>query len=161
MPEPKNKKKYYKSVIQIEILSDEPYEDGKSLDDIKYDINEGHCSGILSMVEHNQELNGFEMARALESQGSDPEFFGIDQNGEDLDEDDEEITSDELLDGVETKWGTISIRHAMIDVDGTNLEDGLEIKLDGELVGTAIGFTSRDFSDIDSLEKFVEKHAEV
>ncbi len=40
----------------------------------------------MSMVEQNQELNGFKMAKALEEQGSDPEFFGLDQNGEELEE---------------------------------------------------------------------------
>ena len=81
-----NKKKYYKTVIQIEILSEEPYEDGKSMDDIQYDITEGHCSGVLSMVEKNQELDGLEIVKALEAQGSDAEFFRLDQNGEELED---------------------------------------------------------------------------
>ena len=33
---------------------------------------------------------------------------------------------------VETEIGEVELRNAMIDLDGTNLEEGVEIKLGGE-----------------------------
>ena len=79
-----NKKKYYRSVVQIEILSEEPFEDGQSLEDIDYEITEGNNSGVVSMVKHNQELSGKEMSKKLKEQGSDPEFFHLDDDGEEV-----------------------------------------------------------------------------
>ena len=39
----------------------------------------------------------------------------------------------------ETKFGTALIRYAMIDIDGTNLEEGVEIYLDDEYKGNRLG----------------------
>lgn len=39
----------------------------------------------------------------------------------------------------ETKYGTALIRYAMFDIDGTNLEEGVEIHLDGEYIGRRLG----------------------
>jgi hypothetical protein len=83
MPEPKNKKKYYKTVIHVEVLSEEPIGD-VDMQTILYQTSEGGWSGKNTTMVQDQELNGFEMARALEEQGSDPEFFGLDQNGEEI-----------------------------------------------------------------------------
>jgi hypothetical protein len=79
-------RKFYRTVIQIEILSEEPYEGG-DLDTIKYDITEGHCSGRLKDVVRSEEKNGKEMAGLLCEQASDPEFFMLTKDGEDLKED--------------------------------------------------------------------------
>lgn len=84
------KRKFYRTVIQVEILSEEPYE-GDDLETIKYDITEGHCSGILKDEVRNEVKNGKEMARLLLDQGSDPEFFQIDEEGNDV--------------GIEVIWG--------------------------------------------------------
>lgn len=65
--------KYYKTVIQVEILSVGPY-DPDTLADVHYDIVEGDCSGKWSIKEQ-QELSRKEMSEALENQGSDPEFL--------------------------------------------------------------------------------------
>jgi hypothetical protein len=78
-----------------------------------------------------------------------------------LKNDDEMISSEQLKNGVETKWGKIIIRDVVFDMDGTNLEDGLDIRLDGEVVGKAIGLTSRNFENMNELEEFIEEHAEV
>ena len=80
------KKQYYKTVIQIEILSEEPYPDPRPLEDISYDITEGHCSGVLKTVS-SEKVDGPTMAKLLQEQESDPEFFGLDENGNEIDED--------------------------------------------------------------------------
>lgn len=80
-----SKRKFYRTIIQIEILSDEPYE-GDTLDMVQYDITEGHCSGQISDVVRNEEQDGKAMAKLLEEQRSDPEFFQLDSDGNDLDE---------------------------------------------------------------------------
>ena len=48
----------------------------------------------------------------------------------------------------ETKYGSVSLRGAMIDVNGTDLVEGVEIKLEGELVGEVLG---RGFSDVEDM----------
>jgi len=54
-----------------------------SLEDIGHHTMEGHCSGrFLSTVV--EEVDGPAMARLLVEQGSDPEFFHLDENGRPL-----------------------------------------------------------------------------
>ena len=79
------KRKFYRTTIQIEILSEEPYT-SVSLEDINYDITDGHCSGELKDVVRNEEKSGKEMAALLMAQRSDPEFFQLTEDGEDLEE---------------------------------------------------------------------------
>lgn len=57
-----------------------------------------------------------------------------------------------------TVHGELIIRSAMLDVDGTNLENGLEFKLDGKLIGETIG-DNLDRFELMELED-VEKHIE-
>lgn len=68
---------FFRTVIQVEVLSDQPYSPG-SLSDVAYDITEGDCSGKWRVVE-SVSLTEFEMAQAMKRQGSDPEFFGIEE----------------------------------------------------------------------------------
>jgi hypothetical protein len=78
--------KFYKTIIQIEILSeDEPYGEGQTLGDINYAITEGHCSGKITTISQD-EVHASTMAQLLIAQGSDPEFFMIDKNGEPINE---------------------------------------------------------------------------
>lgn len=62
----------------------------------------------------------------------------------------------------ETKFGEVSLRGAMIDTDGTNLVDGVEIKLEGKLIGEATGVTFGQVEDmeIEEVENFVEEHCD-
>jgi hypothetical protein len=70
-------KKFYKTVIKIEILSqDFPILEDLSLSDIQYDIEKGTYSGKTS-TESVRELTKQQMKQQLEYQGSDPSFFGI------------------------------------------------------------------------------------
>jgi len=64
------KKKYYRTIIQTEILSEDPYDIACEED----------CS-IEKKVLKTEAISGREMAEALIAQGSDPEFFQIDEEG--------------------------------------------------------------------------------
>lgn len=86
MPKQVNqKKKLYKTVIQIEVLSEERYE-GNALDVIHYDITEGHCSAILVDITRDQILEGEDSAKEVKKHGTSPEFFGMDECGSVLDD---------------------------------------------------------------------------
>ena len=80
------KRKFRKYIVEIELLSEEPWDDldCASLSDIDYEMTEGHCSGRVK-IKSDVELNGLQMAKALMKQGSDPEFFLIDEKGRDID----------------------------------------------------------------------------
>jgi hypothetical protein len=78
---------YIRNVVQIEILSNEPWAGAEleNLEVISYEITEGHSSGLVTILHHNEELSAEEMERALLAQGSSPEFL-VDRN-EDEDDD--------------------------------------------------------------------------
>jgi hypothetical protein len=62
----------------------------------------------------------------------------------------------------ETSHGTITIRVAMFGGDGTNLEEGLEIRVDGDLILEEMGkylhsFEEDEMSD-DELETYIDLH---
>jgi hypothetical protein len=78
-------RKFYRVVYQVEVLSETPY-DTVNLNDIACDIYDGPCGGNVKIVE-SQEVGGAVMAKLLQGQGSDPEFFGIDNDGNDVDTD--------------------------------------------------------------------------
>lgn len=67
------KQKYFKTIIQIEVLSDFLY-DPASIDSIHHDIVNGECSGLWE-IKSQKELTKDQMRRALRRQGSDPEFL--------------------------------------------------------------------------------------
>ena len=81
---PANQRKYHRTVIQVEVLSEEPYT-VEDLKDVSYDISEGHCSGQVEVL-LREEVDGTSMAKLLLEQGSDPEFFRLDGDGNDLDD---------------------------------------------------------------------------
>jgi hypothetical protein len=75
---------FYKTVIQFEVLSEEPL-GTVDLETIDYETTVGCWSGrFLDNAE--KKLNGKQMAKALKVQGSDPEFFRLSEDGEDLEE---------------------------------------------------------------------------
>jgi hypothetical protein len=79
-----SEKTYWKTVIQVEILSENgPVPDGMDLDDIAYEIIDGDWSGQTKVVETKQ-LSAKEAADALIEQDSDPEFFGLDEAGKEV-----------------------------------------------------------------------------
>lgn len=82
-----SKRKFYRTVFHYEVLSEEPIEDigNISLEDIDYECRVGSYSGAFYGEVEYSELTGSEMARALQAQGSDPEFFQLDKEGNDID----------------------------------------------------------------------------
>lgn len=81
-------KKFHRYVYKVEVLSEEELPTDLSLDSINYEITEGHCSGMRLDTEH-EEVDGKKMASLLQAQGSDPEFFDLSPEGEDLGDIDE------------------------------------------------------------------------
>lgn len=75
-------RKFYKHTITIEIVSENdavPHD----LADIAYAISDGGDSGTWD-VTSTKKLNGKQAAEELMAQGSDPEFFGLDREGNDV-----------------------------------------------------------------------------
>lgn len=77
--------KFFKTIITIEILSERKY-NSTDLTRINYDITDGDCSGKVEISSY-QELTPKEAAKELLAQGSDPEFFNLDKDGNSLDDD--------------------------------------------------------------------------
>lgn len=77
-----SKRKFYKTVIRVEVLSEWRYNPG-SLEQIARDIYDGDCSGRWDVLT-SEEVDAKEMAQLLMQQGSDPEFFRLSEKGEDI-----------------------------------------------------------------------------
>jgi hypothetical protein len=89
-----SKRKFYRSVIQVEVLSEEPvYFD--NLTDVHHAITNGACSGSVNDLIQNEVVDGPRMAALLMEQASDPGFFRLTEDGEEADEDESEEEDDE------------------------------------------------------------------
>lgn len=75
--------KFYKTIIRVEILSEDQPVDDLDLKQIAHEIYDGDCVGTSSLISKN-ELTGKECADELCELGSEPEFFGLDDNGNSL-----------------------------------------------------------------------------
>jgi hypothetical protein len=75
---------YYRQVFEIEVLSDDEPIDG-DLENIRYQITDGHCSGVIHET-ICETVTPERMAKLLIAQGSDPEFFGLNENGEEVED---------------------------------------------------------------------------
>ena len=78
-------RKFHKTIVQIEILSEDPIGNVTDLDTIHFEITEGSWSGSTKILSESK-LNGQEVAEALFKQGSDPAFFQLDEKGNDIEE---------------------------------------------------------------------------
>jgi len=67
------KTKYYRTIIQVEVLSEEPVH-FDNLGQVHEAITNGDCSGQFE-VTAQVEVSPENMARLMEAQGSDPAFF--------------------------------------------------------------------------------------
>lgn len=81
------KRDFYKTVITIEVLSEDPLDSNMSLSDLDYFITDGDGSGLIKPWKRKK-INGKQAAKELMKQGSDPSFFQIDEKGEDINEED-------------------------------------------------------------------------
>lgn len=75
-------RKFYKYVFQFEVLSENPLGD-VSLEQLNYLTDEGDCSGRF-LEKTEKVINAKETADLLIDQGSDPQFFFIDEDGNDI-----------------------------------------------------------------------------
>jgi hypothetical protein len=76
-------KKIYRTIIQYEVLSSDPIPGDMSLREIDYECEQGMYSGrSLPNVETNKVLEGDEAIKAIEAQGSDPDFFFMERDAE-------------------------------------------------------------------------------
>lgn len=71
-----SRNKYFKTVIQIEILSADKPVDSTNLFEINNMITFGDCSGNVEIVK-TRKLSANQMKEACSKQGSDPSFFDI------------------------------------------------------------------------------------
>ena len=74
-------RKFYKTLIQVEVLSEKPLE-WDTLGDVNYAITQGECSGKVTEVS-SETLTGKQAADALIEHGSDPGFFQLTAEGAD------------------------------------------------------------------------------
>jgi hypothetical protein len=75
---------FHLTTIVVNILSEDRYQPA-SLEQIARDIIYGDCSGEWRIT-GRLELSPKNVARRLIAQGSDPEFFQLDKDGNDLQE---------------------------------------------------------------------------
>lgn len=87
---------YYRTKVMIEVLHDVILPQDMSLSQLAYEITEGSFSGVIDWGQSEQ-LSAKEMAEAAILQGSDPEFFGIDEEGNKLETGSNPLATD--LDG--------------------------------------------------------------
>lgn len=78
----KTPRKFYKTIYRIEVLSEEPVGE-TDLDTIEHLITDGPCSGLLHL-ESEHEVSGPDMVQLLYAQGSEPGFFRLSEEGEDI-----------------------------------------------------------------------------
>lgn len=69
-----SEQKYFRTVFEIEYLSDMEPPSFPTLAQIEYDITEGHASGVVNVIVQ-EEVTKERMAELLIAQGSDPEFL--------------------------------------------------------------------------------------
>lgn len=74
--------KFHRTVITVEILSEEPV-NTDNLQHVYEEITNGEWSGKVETT-LQEEVDGATMAKLLQEQGSDPEFFCLDENGDSL-----------------------------------------------------------------------------
>ncbi len=79
---------YVRTIIRIELLTEDRSAleiESLDLEQIAYEMRQGSASGQLT-VESSIGVSGLEMAKLLKAQGSDPEFLGLDDEGNEIDE---------------------------------------------------------------------------
>lgn len=79
------KRSFYLTRVVVEVLSEDEPVQFDTLDDLNYAITEGGCSGSVK-TDNVIVLDGKTAAKELQKQGSDPEFFRLDEDGNDLED---------------------------------------------------------------------------
>ena len=76
-------RKFYETMIVVKVLSEDEPIDSSDLANVAYQITEGDYSGVVASSKSEQ-LTAKEAAEALIAQGSDPEFFRLDSEGNEI-----------------------------------------------------------------------------
>lgn len=76
-------RKFYRSVVTIEVVSDEAGVSNLDLDDLQGEITEGGSSGLV-ISRQETEIDGAQAAKLLIAHGSDPEFLNLTTDGKDV-----------------------------------------------------------------------------
>lgn len=71
-------RKFYKNVVSIVVLTEDGPWDHPDTSWLHYDITDGECVGYNFAVE-SVEVTADQMAELLGESGSDPSFFGLDE----------------------------------------------------------------------------------
>lgn len=77
-----SKRKFYRTTIKVVVLSEEPF-DYDDLYGVHLAITDGDCSGHYETAK-SETLTAKQAAKALQAQGSDPEFFQLTDEGKDI-----------------------------------------------------------------------------
>jgi hypothetical protein len=84
------KKKLYRTVVQFEVLSEEPIPEGLDFEEIMGECADGEYSGKSTVIVENKPIVGKRAVNMVVNQGSDPEFFRMDSRGYEISDEDEE-----------------------------------------------------------------------
>ena len=76
-------RKFFRTVVEVEVLSEDVTAEGYSLETIAGEIQLGDWSGRVTF-KSAEALTSKQAAEALQAQGSDPEFFSLDREGNDI-----------------------------------------------------------------------------
>ena len=74
---------FFRTIFTVEVLSRGQLGDGIPLERVAYEITDGDCSGNITMTE--EQVDGPQMVQLLVSQGSEPEFLGLNEDGQEID----------------------------------------------------------------------------
>lgn len=77
--------RFHRTIFLVEVLTDDGPYNPDSLEQIHRDIIDGPYSGTIKTTS-SISISSKTMATLLKSQGSDPEFFNLTDEGEDLDD---------------------------------------------------------------------------
>lgn len=80
------KKTIYRNTFKVTILSDEMLTGDENLADLHQQMIYGDWSGVLEDIKRNEPLKGMQAVKAVQDQGSDPEFFRMDKQGNELED---------------------------------------------------------------------------
>jgi len=78
------KKTLYRTVIQLEIISETPIEHSMSVSEMQRECDDGEFSGSTDTVISNEPISGKAAAAKVIEQGSDTEFFNMDEDGNEI-----------------------------------------------------------------------------
>lgn len=126
--------------IQFDVFSD-------SEEDIKNEVISNLDSMSQTLAKHHMDNDPLIFTNAIDS--SDIEIH--------TPEDEEEEEEIDASEGVETNYGHMEVIPRMLDTDGTNLESGVDVRLEGEFVGEVVG-GSQYFESVEALENWYLKH---